>query len=107
MIPPQVQRWLDTNAALPRATKVPLTEFIRWGNGGEDKINAGYSRSNIPGCMTAQQFGAMLGTNQGTARDVMSGRKDGDPIGFQVQSTWFITQDVAIDHLIKRMKDRL
>ena len=72
------------------------TEFVRWGNGG-DGPEAGYSRSLIPGYITAQQFGAFIGTNQGTARDHMSGRGGKKQWGEQFGNAWFISYKNAME----------
>ena len=77
------------------------TEFVRWGNGAEDPKTAGYSRSRVPGYLTAQQFAAFIGTNQGTARDKMSGRGGAIPLGKQIDGTWFISYDDAIEYVVR------
>ena len=79
-----------------------FTEFERWGNGGEEP-NQGYSKSLLRGKFTAHQFAAILGINQGGARDIMSGRRTGVPLGVKVKGTWFIDCDVAwAEHLRRR-----
>lgn len=73
--------------------------FVAWGNGpGDEK---GYSKSLIAGYLTTQQFAAMIGKNQGTARDVMSGRR-GDPLGEEISGAWHISEEHAIAYLVNR-----
>jgi len=76
------------------------TEFVPWGNGG-DLPGAGYSRSKVPGYITAQQFAAFLGVVQGTARDLMSGRR-GPALGKRIGTTWFISYEAAIQEALDR-----
>lgn len=82
------------------------TEFVRWGNGGEDPLKEGYSRSKVAGYLTAQQFAAFIGRNQGTARDIMSGRR-GPALGKQIGTTWFISYEVAIEYAIDNRLTRI
>ena len=77
------------------------TEFVKWGNGGDPPI-AGYRRSLIPGWLTAQQLAAPMGVTQGTARDLISGRRTGIPIGKFIGNTWFVSEEDLVRILIKR-----
>jgi hypothetical protein len=73
---------------------------MAWGNGPND--TKGYSRSKIPGYVTAQQFAAIIGTAQGTARDKMSGRGGKTPLGKEISGTWFISYEAVIEYLTAR-----
>jgi hypothetical protein len=79
-----------------------LTEWVRWGNGGEDPAKEGYHRSLIDGMLGTQQFAAFLGINQGTARDLISGRRSGTPLGKQIGNLWFISYVAAVQEAVRR-----
>jgi hypothetical protein len=82
-----------------------FTEFVRWGN-GSDKPESGYHKSLLKGKWSAQQFAAALGVNQGSARDIMSGRRTGSPLGEQINGTWFILINIALEYLEKQQANQ-
>lgn len=78
-----------------------FTRFQRWGNGGEGP-REGYSQSMLRGMWTAQQLAAALSLSQGGARDIMSGRVTGVPLGKQIKGTWFIDIHEAVKLILER-----
>lgn len=79
-----------------------VSEFVAHGNGGtHSNPKDGYSRCLIPGYRTTQQAAATWGVVQGTARDIVSGRKRRRR-GVLVKGQWVISLNEIVAVLVER-----
>jgi hypothetical protein len=67
--------------------------------GGDDRY---ITVSKVPGTVTVEQLAAICGVNANTARDIASGRQNGQGIGRKHDGTWLIEHSNALAYLAKR-----